>query len=478
MQQPLEKIEKIEQSEKSEKPDFGSKLHFIGIGGIGMSAIAKIMLKMGFEISGSDVCDSELLAVLRDMGADIYIGHNACNLPSDADAVVYSNAISRQNPEFVKAGDCGIPLLKRAEALDFLMKHYCSIGVAGSHGKTTTSGMISLLLERCGLDPTIVIGGTLPQIGSNAKAGNGDYLVAEVDESDGTLLLLHPAIAVVTNIEEDHMDFYHTLEEIRRTFCRYVSLLPENGFAVVNTDNAEIVSMMSECPSTYITYSLRDKNADYYAENIAYRCCGSTADVYVRSELRGKIALSVPGEHNVSNALAALAVGMRIGIDFESAVSALSAFTGTGRRFELLGNIGGVTVIDDYAHHPTEIRVTLAAARKAHEGRLISVFQPHRYSRTQGMKKEFGESFFSSDMTIINEIYEAFETPIEGVSARLIVDEAKKSGYQPITFAESQDEIVEMLLHEAQSGDMVLVMGAGNIRSVGEKLVRELKNKN
>ena len=467
-----------DKTEKTEKTDLGRKLHFIGIGGIGMSAIAKILLNMGFEISGSDVADSELLDVLRKMGASVYIGHDACNLPSDADAVVYSNAISAKNPEFVKAGVEAIPLLKRAEALDFLMKHYCSIGVAGSHGKTTTSGMISLLLEKCGLDPTIVIGGTLPQIGSNAKAGSGDYLVAEVDESDGTLLLLHPAIAVVTNIEEDHMDFYRTLEEIRKTFCCYVSLLPANGFAVVNTDNAEIVSMMSECPAEYITYSLSDKNADYYADNIEYCCCGSSADVYVCGELRGKITLSVPGEHNISNALAALAVGMRIGIDFESAVIALSAFTGTGRRFELLGDVDGIKVIDDYAHHPTEIKVTITAARKSHEGRLICIFQPHRYTRTQGMKKEFGESFFLSDMTIINEIYEAFETPIVGVSASLIVDEARKLGYQPITFYESQDEIVEMLLDEVRSGDMVLVMGAGNIRFVGEKLVCGLKNKN
>ncbi|MCL2677643.1 MAG: UDP-N-acetylmuramate--L-alanine ligase [Clostridiales bacterium] len=452
------------------------KLHFIGIGGIGMSGIAKILLHNGYQISGSDLSDSFLLDHLRSLGAQIYIGHQPDNIPEDTEMAVHSTAISADNCELLEAKKRGLPVVSRAQMLSFLMRQKRSIGIAGSHGKTTTSGMISLLLEQTGMDPTIIIGGTLPQINSNGKSGKGEYLVAEADESDGTFLLLHPAIAVITNIEEDHMDFYKSMDDITNSFAIYVRQLPQDGFAVVNADCPQVRKIMKEIPADYVTYSICGGGAEYTACDFVFSAGGSGSNIYHLGKFLGRLELNIPGKHNVSNALAAIALGSRIGLEFKAIAAALAGFSGTGRRFELLGKVNDIVVIDDYAHHPTEIKATIAAARQTEPGRLITVFQPHRYSRTQVMKGEFGRSFAESHLTIINEIYEAFEQPIEGVSARLIVEEAKKTGYKPIVYAKTQEEVVELLLKETGTGDMVLIMGAGDIRNAGEEFVRRLKD--
>ena len=452
------------------------KFHFIGIGGIGMSGIAKIMLEHGYQITGSDVKNSALIEALREAGAKIYIGHDAKNIADDVDAVVYSTAVFPENAEMLYAAKKGIKIYKRAEMLAFLMRNQISIGVAGSHGKTTTSGMISLLLEECGLDPTIIIGGTLPQIGSNAKGGHGKYLVAEADESDGTFLLLFPQIAVVTNIEEDHMDHYKSLEEIKDAFAQYIKQVPPSGAVIINTDCPNNREIIAQTPAKYITYAL-DESADYTACGIQFTENGSLSKIYYKGEYVGELTLQVPGRHNVCNALAAIAVGRLCGLDFQEIAQALQNFRGTGRRFELLGKVNGITVIDDYAHHPTEIKATVEAARNMHKGRLIAVFQPHRYSRTQSMKSEFAQSFTNCDLTFIAQIYEAFEKPIEGVSSRLIVAEAIKAGNNSVSYGGTKEEICRTLSEIVHEGDMVLIMGAGDIRKCGEDLVRILSSR-
>lgn len=449
------------------------KFHFIGIGGIGMSGIARIMLEQGHSISGSDVQNSALIEKLRSMGANIHIGHCEGNIAADIDCVVYSTAVTEDNPEMKEAYRRGLHIYRRAEMLALLMKQHSSIGVAGSHGKTTTSGMISLMLEEGALDPTVIIGGMLPQIGSNAKGGAGKYLVAEADESDGTFLLLNPEIAVITNVEEDHMDHYRDLQEIVDAFAQYVKQLPPQGRAIVNADCPNVRQIMEHQQARYITYALKQE-ADYTAADIRFGQGDSIFKVLYCGEHLGELHLQVPGEHNISNALAAVAAGRLCGMDFVDIARGLGHFRGTGRRFELLGRVAGITVIDDYAHHPTEIKATVAAARNMHKGRLIAVFQPHRYSRTQSMAAEFASAFQGCDTVLIAKIYEAFEKPIEGISARMIVAEAMNRGYNNISYGGTKEEIAHTLREIVRQGDMVLIMGAGDIRKCGEDLVRSL----
>lgn len=396
-------------------------LHFIGIGGIGMSAIAKIMLNMGFTVSGSDVKSGRLTEELEAAGAKITYCHAADNIPAAAAAVVYSSAVKCDNPEMIEAKRRGLAIYKRAEALAFLMSTKISIGVAGAHGKTTTSAMISTMLDFAGCDPTIIIGGMLPAIGGgNAKAGQGKYLVAEADESDGTFLLLHPTIAVVTNIEADHLDFYSDLNDIIVAFEKYLRQVPEDGFAVYCADCEICRDLAFSIPGNYISYGL-EEDADYTARNIC-QGNGISADIYHKNELLGKLQLQVAGEHNICNALAAVAIGRQLGLDFATCAAGLACFTGTGRRMELMGSFDGLTVIDDYAHHPTEIKKTIEAVRGQGAQDMAVVFQPHRYSRTKSMYIEFAEALMDADKVVLCEIYPAFECPIDGVSAQMIVN--------------------------------------------------------
>jgi UDP-N-acetylmuramate--alanine ligase len=455
---------------KGDKLMEAKKLHFIGIGGIGMSAIAKIMLGMGYNISGSDVKENHLTISLTEEGANIAYGHAANNIPVDCEAVVFSSAITMDNPEMVAASERRLPIYKRAEMLAFLMSMYCGIGVAGAHGKTTTSGMIATMLEYAGLDPTVVIGGTLPQIGSNAKAGSGRYLVAEADESDGTFLLLYPKVAVITNIEADHLDYYVNLDNIMKAFGQYIAQLPPDGLAVVNIDCPNIRELKELVPVRYTTYSITQK-ADYWAQDITHSPFGVHADIYNRDTYLGKLHMNVPGEHNIANALSAIACGAEFGLTFEKCAASLNRFTGTGRRFELLGEKSQVMVVDDYAHHPTEVAATIKAARDMGAQRVVAVFQPHRYTRTQAMAAEFAAVLMKADLVIVNEIYPAFEKPIKGVSANLIVEGAIAAGHVRTFFGETQDDVLDLLREKTRAGDMILVMGAGNIRTVGERFL-------
>lgn len=446
--------------------------HFIGIGGIGMSAIALIMLDMGYKVYGSDVKEGKMVEQLRQAGATIFIGHEAANIQDDVEAVVYSSAVKADNVEMVEAKRRGLPIYQRAQMLAFLMTKKQSIGIAGAHGKTTTSGMMSLMLEQAGLDPTVVIGGTLPQIGGNAKSGRGDYLVAEADESDGTFLLLFPKIAVITNIEPDHLDHYESLQQIIDCFDQYLQQLPKDGLAIVNVDCPNTHGLLARIPCPVITYGFCEE-ADYRAFDLQHGPAGSSAMISFHGEPLGRLTLHVPGEHNVSNALAALAFGRHIGIDFDVLAEGLSHFVGTGRRFEYLGQFQGAHVVDDYAHHPTEIRATIKAARDMGAKRVVAVFQPHRYSRCQAMFEDFADSLQEADCKIVAKIYPAFEKPIVGVDAHLIVDAAVAAGQTNVHYAEDREQILRILKEEVRPDDLLLIMGAGDIRQVGEHLVKE-----
>ena len=450
-----------------------AKLHFIGIGGIGMSAIAKIMLHQGFIISGSDVVPGRLIDELIEAGAEVCFGHRPENIPADCEAVVYSSAVKEDNAEMIEARRRGLKIYRRAEMLAYLMSTRRGIGVAGAHGKTTTSAMIATMLERCGTDPTVVIGGMLPAIGgSNARAGDGPMLVAEADESDGTFLLLHPNIAVVTNIEPDHLDHYGDFQHIKDAFEQYFLQIPDDGFSVVCNDCPVCREMAGRLPGRFITYSLKDEGADYTVKNVTHIPSsyggGVIADVFHRGLLLGRLQLQVGGAHNVSNALAAIAVGRELGMDFFQCAKGLKAFTGTGRRFEIMGRFGSLTVVDDYAHHPTEISATIASARAQGGDRLFTVFQPHRYSRTQAMYKDFARSLAQGGRVLLVEVYPAFEQPIPGVSAHLIEDAMEQEGQHPL-YAASLDDAFELLKKELRDEDMLLIMGAGNVRRLSER---------
>ncbi len=448
-------------------------LHFIGIGGIGMSAIAKIMLHNGFAVSGSDVKETRLTRDLALDGAEISYGHRGENIPAAAEAVVYSSAIKPDNVEMREALARGLKIYKRAEMLAYLMSTKDGIGVAGAHGKTTTSAMIATMLEAGGQDPTVVIGGMLPALGnSNAKAGSGPCLVAEADESDGTFLLLLPKIAVITNIEADHLDYYRDFDHIVAAFEQYLRQLPPEGFAVVGSDCRAVREMMERIPARYISYGLHTPG-DYYAERLSHEPGGVAADICYRGEKLGRLTLHVPGEHNIVNALAAIAIGRELGLSFDQCAAGLARFTGTGRRYELLGRRGRMLIIDDYAHHPTEIKATIAAARQQGMENILAVFQPHRYSRTQTMYGDFAAALFDADRVLICGLYPAFEQPIPGVSARLIVDALETLGHQRVDYAPDLDQALTFLRREITDEDMLLIMGAGNVRSLGETYARE-----
>lgn len=453
------------------------KIHFIGIGGAGMSGIAKILLQLEARITGSDIKQSDTTRKLQDLGASIYINHAAQNIEGDVELVVYSSAISQDNPEVVEAKKRNLPIIHRAEMLAQIMALQQSIAVAGAHGKTTTTAMISLMLEKNNLDPTIVIGGSLKQINGNAKLGKGDYLVAEADESDGSFLKLFPKMAVITNIENDHLDYYRSVSNIINAFVTFIKQIPQDGFAVICLDDKELVKIASEIPGNYVSYAIENKEADYTVQNISFTGVKSKCDVFYKGQKLGKLELQVPGVHNIANALAAIAIGMQVGLSFEQAAQGLIHFSGVKRRFELIDNVNGVTIVDDYAHHPAELKATLKAARNSDFQRVIAVFQPHRYSRTKLLQFEFGESFGDADLIVINEIYGASEKPIPGVSGQLIVNAILNSNKNndEVMYCKTEDEIVNYLLDEVKQGDLVITMGAGNIWSAGVRLAQELK---
>jgi UDP-N-acetylmuramate--alanine ligase len=446
-------------------------IHFIGIGGAGMSGIAKVLLDLGYKVSGSDLKMSDTTKRLVENGAIVYAGHKASNVAEGVDTVVVSTAIPDENEEVKKAKMLKIPVIQRAEMLARLMKNQKAICIAGAHGKTTTTSMIALVLEKNNLDPTVVVGGELNDIGGNAKLGRGEYLVAEADESDGSFLKLLPWSTIITNIENDHLDHYGSLENIIKSFKQFVSLGKPDGFSILCIDNPNVLELSKHVPGKVITYGLSD-NADYIARDIVYQGFITTAKIFQREKFLGQLELNVPGQHNIINALAAIAVGQEFGIDFPNICKALASFRGVQRRFQLIGEVNNIQIVDDYAHHPTEIRATLNAAKKSHDGRLIAVFQPHRYTRTKFLAKEFAESFELVDKLILDEIYAAGEKPIPGVSTQNIIDYLNPQ--LDVEYFANGKDITDYLAHIVQPGDLVLTLGAGNVWQIGVELADKL----
>lgn len=451
------------------------KLHFVGIGGVGMSAIAEVMLDKGYEISGSDLSDSEVVQKLRAKGATVYKGHDSTNVEGK-DAIVLSSAIHQDNPELVQAKKLGLKIFHRSDILAFLLNAAKGIAVAGAHGKTTTSSMISVVLEHAGIDPTILIGGFVDYLNGNAKLGKSDYLVAEADESDGSFLKFYPHIAVVTNIEDDHMDHYGSMENIIKAFVQFIQNLDkENGLAVLCFDNENIRNITKQIDRQYISYAL-EHEADYTATDIVTDGPQTIFTVVYKGEKLGAVTLNIPGRHNVLNALATIAVCHKLGLSIKTIAEGFTVFSGTKRRFQTKFRNEDVWIVDDYAHHPTEIQTTIKAAKQTEPKRLIVAFQPHRYTRTQLLRKEFGSCFKGADMLILTDIYAASEKPIPGISGKTIVEEVKMQTGVDAVYIEKLADIAPWLEKNKQKGDLIITMGAGNIYTVGETLADELKH--
>lgn len=450
----------------------GKKIHLVGIAGAGMSGLARIALSHGLSISGSDSKDSSVVLALRALGAEVHIGHDAAHLDG-VDIVIYSNAIGNSNPEIKRAQELEIPLLTRAQALAILMSTSKSLAVAGTHGKTTTSSMLTVALQACGVDPSFAIGGTLTASGSNAHRGTGDFFVAEADESDGSFLEYRPYSAIVTNVEHDHVDYFATAESVMDIFTEFAQSINPHGFFIYCKDDPGAVKIAeTEFAATKISYG-QDANSDLLIDNIKLLPGGSTARVLWKARAVGTIELQVPGHHNLLNAAAALAMGLSLGMPAAALLEGLASFQGAGRRFELKASVAGIRVIDDYGHHPTEIDVTLTAARRyAGDGRVLVIFQPHRYSRTQAFLDQFAETLDLADLAILLEIYPASEKPIPGVSASLITQKMKHGRFIP-NFLEASEEIISM----AKPGDVILTLGAGDVNSLAPIIAQGLERR-
>ncbi len=443
------------------------QVHFVGIGGIGMSGIAEVLLNLGFKVTGSDVRKTDITDRLEKFGARVLCGHKEENLV-DSDVVVVASAIRADNPEIRKAKELFIPVIQRAEMLAELMRMKYSIAVAGSHGKTTTTSLVSTILGHAGMDPTCVIGGRLNSLGSNAKLGDGKFLVAEADESDGTFLLLYPTIAVVTNIDLEHLDFYKDLNEIKAAFTTFLNKVPFYGLDVICIDNINVQSLIPLLKRRYMTYGF-SKQADLRAENVVYEGFTTKFRIIYKGYDLGEIVLNMPGSHNVVNALAACGVCVELDIPFGTVQEALQHFSGVHRRLEVKWN-GEVKLIDDYGHHPTEIKATLAAIRGIAKGRIIVMFQPHRYTRTKALMDEFVSSFNEADILIVTEIYAASEDKIEGVTGTVLAENIRSGGHKHVFFAPTKEEGAEKILEIAEKGDVVVTLGAGDIHKIDERL--------
>lgn len=446
------------------------RIHFVGIGGIGMSGIAEVLLNLGYEISGSDIASSDATSRLDDLGAAIHIGHAAKNI-GNADVVVTSTAVRPENEEVIAARKRNIPVIPRAEMLAELLKMKFSIAVSGSHGKTTTTSMVATVLAHGGLDPTMVIGGKLASIGGNARLGDGEAIVAEADESDGSFLKLSPCIAVITNIDKEHLDYYRNLKDIREAFLKFANIVPFYGATILCVDDLNIKEIIPRIKRRIITYGLT-QDADYRAKDITFAGGSSIFSLYERNVLLGTIKLHAPGTFNVYNSLAAVAVAREMDISFPVVKEGLKDFSGVHRRLEVRGRKNDVTVVDDYGHHPTEIKATLLAARQIWSGRIIVVFQPHRYTRTQALFSEFLTAFDNADILIMTDIYAASEEPISGVTAEKLCQEIKKSSQKDIRHFSNFDDIVDYLLKIAGPSDVILTQGAGNVWKIGENFLK------
>lgn len=445
------------------------KVHFVGIGGIGMSGIAEILLSRGFQISGSDRTMTDITERLRSLGMKIFEGHEASNL-DDVDVLVYSSAVTLDNPEVMAAVERKIPIIKRSEMLAECMRMQYGVGIAGTHGKTTTTSMVGLVLTEGGIDPTIIVGGKLSGLGgTNARLGHGEFIVVEADEFDRTFLKLTPTIAAITTLEKEHLDTYKDLEDIKAAFVEFANKVPFYGFVTLCLDEVALQDIMPLINKKVITYGLTSQ-ADVRAVDIKHNEYSSTFTIKYFGKDLGEFKLNIPGVHNIKNSLVAVIIAKEIGIDLEVIKKSLNAFSGVVRRFETKYN-NDILVIDDYAHHPTEVNATLSAVRDGWDRRLVAVFQPHLYTRTRDFALEFGRSFLNSDVFICTEVYPAREKPIEGVNGELIATAAKKFGHKNVFYEPDKNEIPDLLNSIKKEGDIIVTMGAGDIWKYGEKFI-------
>ena len=448
-------------------------IHFVGIGGIGMSGIAGLLIHLGYKVSGSDLNLSPITRRLEKKGGVIFQGHKKSQVKG-ANVVVTSTAISSDNPEVVRAKGLLIPIIPRAEMLAELMRIKYSIAVSGAHGKTSTTSMISQILNTAGLDPTVIIGGLLKGLDTNALHGKGEYIVAEADESDGSFLKYAPAIAAVTNIDLEHLDFYRDIDDIKDKFVQFINSVPFYGLAILCLDNEHIQDILPRVKVRYTTFGMTAQS-DLRARQISFMGNKSFFKVFQHEKLLGEINLNIAGKHNISNALASIAVALELNISFKTIKKALEQIKGVKRRLEVKGEKREIIVIDDYGHHPTEIMATLTAIRESHMGkRLIVVFQPHRYTRTQGLFHEFTRSFYQSDILIVLPIYAASEKEIKGVDAQSLCEGIKKHGHKEVFYAPDFNKALSMITRKVKKGDVVLTLGAGDIYNLGEKLLEVL----
>lgn len=449
------------------------KVHFVGIGGIGMSGIAEVLMNLGYRVSGSDLAESDTTIRLQKLGAEVYAGHRAENL-KEADVVVTSSAVRIDNPEVKAAQERLIPVIPRAEMLAELMRMKYGIAIAGTHGKTTTTSMIATVLAHGGLDPTAVIGGKLNSFGSNAKLGQGELLVAEADESDGSFLRLSPTIAIVTNIDPEHLDHYRNLEEIQKAFLEFINKVPFYGLAVLCLDHENVQALIPRVAKRFVTYGLSTQ-ANFRATDISFHGFTTTFRAFRNDQELGQITIQMPGLHSVYNALATIATASELDLNFGVVKEALGSFSGVQRRFQIKGEWDGIMVVDDYGHHPAEIKATLSAAKRGWDRRTVVIFQPHRYSRTRDLFKDFLTSFNQADLLFLTGIYPAGEDPIPGVNVQDLYEGIKGYAHKDVTLVLEKDKIIEGVLPRLRPGDMVFTLGAGDIWRIGERLIERLK---
>jgi len=450
-------------------------IHLVGIGGAGMSGIAEVLINQGFRVSGSDINQTEVTDKLAKLGGDISIGHSEGNIIG-ADVIVVSSAIKPDNVEILSAHRQKIPVISRVEMLAELMRMKYSIAVAGTHGKTTTTGIVSYVLEHGGLDPTLVDGGIIRTLDSNIRLGGSEFMVVEADEAYGSIKKISPTIAIVTTIDNDHLDYYGTMDEIKKTFLEFINRVPFYGSAILCLDQENIQELIPKVEKRFMTYGIETK-ADLTATGINIDGDGSSYTVLHHGKSIGKISIKLPGTHNVANSLAAVAVGLELDVSFKNIAKALRDFPGIHHRFEILGNVKDIIVVDDYGHHPTEIKATLKAARDTYNRRIIAVFQPHRYSRVSEIAEEFARCFYQADVLIMTEIYSAMEDPIEGVTGEMVANKTRDYGHKDVVYIPNKDDIPDHVMKIAQPGDLIITLGAGDIWKVGKEIVKRLSEK-
>ncbi|MEY4544564.1 MAG: hypothetical protein RL685_759 [Pseudomonadota bacterium] len=437
------------------------KIHFVGVGGIGMSGLAEILRAMGFEVSGSDLKDGDNTARLKRLGVHIRVGHEAAHIQG-ADVVVYSSAVARDNPEYLAAEAAGIPIIPRGEMLAELMRVKYAVVIAGSHGKTTTTSLVATVLRAAGLDPTVVVGGRMASLGSNARLGAGDLLVAEADESDGSFLRLSPTIAAITNVDPEHLDFYGSHDALKQAFIQFAESVPFYGLSVLCLDHPHVRDLLPKINRRYVTYG-ESRQADYVADSLVYRGLETSFQVHHHGRALGEFIVRMPGQHNVLNCLAVIAISDELAVPLDVVKESLATFRGVARRFTVVAEPDGIALVDDYGHHPAEIKATLQAARNAYRQRILVAFQPHRHTRTSALFQEFAQAFDQADTVFVSDIYAAGEAPIAGVSSESLAREMTRNGHRSAQYVADREELCARIAAAAQPGDVVIALGAGDI---------------